>query len=540
MSTQVANPYKRRIVEEDSGATQRAVVAQPAAAARTVEECCICLENLESSGDHRIVSLKCGHLYGRNCIERALKERRFCPCCSQKAKVSDIRLIFTSCFSVVNTSERDSAREELAKERKRREQAEARNVQLQIQCDALRTSMSDMVQLQKTEAIFPSQVSTPCASTLTQSQFSSQLDGGLISMKALITQPQPQKVALFRINGGRCVRFCSDWVLASCHHGGDSHGILRASLIANGHQQALRLHSKPIRDMDVQGVRLLTTSLDRTVNVHDLGANLKVTSLRLPSDGWSCCWAPNHRVFCGMANGEVQEFDLRRVGLQVVKKWQGPFANCPLHSLCYIPDQENDEGKPCLVGANLQGGVSWTSTGQGSQDVIGQRLEGVGPACSSLSTISTAAPHPLFLSTHRSTHNGSPPYLRQLSLIQNEAAVPNIDTSNADEFDYEIAEQRTAAFIQRGSDMCGHTHATSLSRSCGWISECGFSGQKVMVASGDEATNSAFIWEDGDIKYKNLTKHPSHVLSVDAITVNATTLLASISAQQVTVDKLNT
>ena len=35
--------------------------------------CTICLDQWTSSGEHRLVSLKCGHLFGFACIERWIK-----------------------------------------------------------------------------------------------------------------------------------------------------------------------------------------------------------------------------------------------------------------------------------------------------------------------------------------------------------------------------------------------------------------------------------------------------------------------------------
>lgn len=32
--------------------------------------CPICLDSWEMSGDHRLVALKCGHLFGNSCIKR--------------------------------------------------------------------------------------------------------------------------------------------------------------------------------------------------------------------------------------------------------------------------------------------------------------------------------------------------------------------------------------------------------------------------------------------------------------------------------------
>lgn len=36
------------------------------------ETCPVCLDSWEMSGQHRLVSLKCGHLFGNSCIRRYL------------------------------------------------------------------------------------------------------------------------------------------------------------------------------------------------------------------------------------------------------------------------------------------------------------------------------------------------------------------------------------------------------------------------------------------------------------------------------------
>lgn len=33
-------------------------------------DCLICFEKFHSTGKHRIVSLRCGHIFGRECIEK--------------------------------------------------------------------------------------------------------------------------------------------------------------------------------------------------------------------------------------------------------------------------------------------------------------------------------------------------------------------------------------------------------------------------------------------------------------------------------------
>lgn len=56
--------------------------------------CTICMEEWTIGGDHRLCCLKCGHLFGRECIERWIKEKggtSKCPTCNKPAKKADLR-----------------------------------------------------------------------------------------------------------------------------------------------------------------------------------------------------------------------------------------------------------------------------------------------------------------------------------------------------------------------------------------------------------------------------------------------------------------
>ena len=69
--------------------------------------CSICLEPLNSSGYHQICSLKCGHIFGRKCIEKTVKKNGLCPICKNKASVAHIRSLFNTRVSVRDTGDRD-------------------------------------------------------------------------------------------------------------------------------------------------------------------------------------------------------------------------------------------------------------------------------------------------------------------------------------------------------------------------------------------------------------------------------------------------
>lgn len=59
--------------------------------------CCpICLGEYTTSGSHRVTSLKCGHLFGNDCIEKwiSLYKKNYCPTCSAPFRKSQLRPIF--------------------------------------------------------------------------------------------------------------------------------------------------------------------------------------------------------------------------------------------------------------------------------------------------------------------------------------------------------------------------------------------------------------------------------------------------------------
>ncbi|CAO1410733.1 unnamed protein product [Diamesa hyperborea] len=70
--------------------------------------CAICFDNFKQVGDHRITSLKCGHIFGQACIKRWLAEQpasqRSCPQCKMKASVRDLRFIYASKLRAIDNT----------------------------------------------------------------------------------------------------------------------------------------------------------------------------------------------------------------------------------------------------------------------------------------------------------------------------------------------------------------------------------------------------------------------------------------------------
>lgn len=56
--------------------------------------CPICLFPWKEQGAHRLVSLRCGHLFGDVCIRRWMSQNLWCPICRQEGQITDLRYIF--------------------------------------------------------------------------------------------------------------------------------------------------------------------------------------------------------------------------------------------------------------------------------------------------------------------------------------------------------------------------------------------------------------------------------------------------------------
>lgn len=82
-----------------------------------LKDCPICLFTWNSTGPHRVCCLKCGHLFGKSCIEKWVRQQKSCPQCNQKAVKSDIRVLFTAKFAVADVSLRDEVEKKLRKEK---------------------------------------------------------------------------------------------------------------------------------------------------------------------------------------------------------------------------------------------------------------------------------------------------------------------------------------------------------------------------------------------------------------------------------------
>jgi hypothetical protein len=85
----------------------------------TESGCPICMCPMDNVGDHRIVSLTCGHLFGENCIRKWIKSAKKCPMCNVKAIPSHLRPVYTQNVVVSEAAETKKLKQLLVNTKKK-------------------------------------------------------------------------------------------------------------------------------------------------------------------------------------------------------------------------------------------------------------------------------------------------------------------------------------------------------------------------------------------------------------------------------------
>lgn len=100
------------------------------------QTCPVCLDVWTSAGDHRLCCLKCGHLFGKSCISRWLsfEKKKYCPQCNKKANVNDIRELYATKLTALDSAEKVRLEKELdeVKEQKKKVEVELTRTNLSL------------------------------------------------------------------------------------------------------------------------------------------------------------------------------------------------------------------------------------------------------------------------------------------------------------------------------------------------------------------------------------------------------------------------
>ncbi|XP_077599058.1 E3 ubiquitin-protein ligase rfwd3.S-like isoform X1 [Stigmatopora nigra] len=338
------------------------------------DTCSICLEAWTSAGNHRIVALRCGHLFGLLCIQKWLASQRSaakCPQCNKKAKRSDILLLYAPKLRVIDNSEEESLRRSLEAEQSMRRKAEIESNRYKLKLEVITNKYSQAQQELKAIRAQMSQAGSSSANTASSS-LSTQLTCPSSNLVAPYTFHDA--IVLSNIGGCRVLAHCEslNCLVASQPSPRPTllpgWGVKKVNLAHIRSSQYIPIHSDQVRGLCFSRQNagmLLSASLDKTLKLTSLEGNSVIQTYNAGKPVWSCCWCLDNTnfVYAGLNNGSILLYDLRHTSTHV-QELQPLRSRTPVASLCYIP-RTASSSFPCggLIAGTLEGGYFWEQLG---------------------------------------------------------------------------------------------------------------------------------------------------------------------------------
>ncbi|XP_040838306.1 E3 ubiquitin-protein ligase RFWD3 [Ochotona curzoniae] len=310
------------------------------------DTCTICLEQWTNAGEHRLTALRCGHLFGYKCISQWLKGQvRKCPQCNKKAKHSDIVVLYARNLRALDTSEQEQLKSSLLKEQMLRKHAELESAQCRLQLEVL---TNECTKLQNRIQDLQTLILQHREQTLQQ-------PGGS-QAQSLGCQPSSQGQHKYHFEKtfpvsqtGNCriMAYCDSLSCLVVSQPSPQasflpgFGVRMLSTANMKSTQYIPMHSKQIRGLAFntrsKGL-LLSASLDNTIKLTSLETNTVVQTYNTGRPVWSCCWCldESQYFYAGLVSGSILVYDLRNTRCHV-QELVSQRARCPMVSLSYIP-----------------------------------------------------------------------------------------------------------------------------------------------------------------------------------------------------------
>ncbi|NWZ52273.1 RFWD3 ligase, partial [Haliaeetus albicilla] len=489
------------------------------------DTCAICFEQWTNAGDHRLSALRCGHLFGYTCIERWLKgQAGKCPQCNKKAKRSDIVILYARTLKALDTSEQERMKSSLAKEQKLRRQAELESAQSRLQLQVLTDECSKLrKQVQELKALVAqhnmsasqqpgsSRTCIPGSLPSSQSQRKYHLEKVFVvsqtgncrvmaycdSLSCLVvSQPSPQST-----------------FIPGC-------GVKMMSVANLKSSQYIPIHSKQIRGLAF-GSRadglLLSAAVDNTLKLTSLATNTVVQTYNAGRPVWSCCWCldDTNYIYAGLVNGSIMIYDLRDTNSHV-QELVPQKSRCPMVSLSYLPRMAS-ASLPYggILAGTLEGACFWEQKTGNSYRPHHLPLEPGG--CIDIQTeISTRH----CLATYRPSKNN--PCVRCVMM--------ELTCSPLTEASEDVVYSSNPVQTFSAGPTCKLLTKNAIFQS---PEEDG----SIFVCAGDEASNSALLWDAGSGSLLQKLQADLPVLDICPLEMNQTHLLATLTEKTVKIYK---
>ncbi|KXS16823.1 hypothetical protein M427DRAFT_285688 [Gonapodya prolifera JEL478] len=349
--------------------------------------CIICSSPWSNAGSHRIVSLKCGHLFGFCCIEKWLrvdkkkKGMKTCPLCAEPAAVTHIRPIIATRVVAKDDLELRRTREQLEHVQKQYNTLIRENAALKLTIQAEKNTTAD---LKRKNQALEGELSwlrnngpakrhkanhVEDAADLERDDTEKQNE-----QTADDNPAQHELVASPRFSFTESLTFPPEYTCPRVlshdpitnvlfvsveEPQRQRHGLMKVNLYDSLRTEFIPVHSKQIRDCNLhplEGGMALTASVDKSLKLTHTHSNTVVATFNVDKPAWSCCWHgsdPNY-IYAGLVSNCITVFDIRKpaTSLMVVGGDATGGPGKAIHSLSFVAS--GDGRSAGLIGANLE------------------------------------------------------------------------------------------------------------------------------------------------------------------------------------------
>ncbi|KAK1162090.1 E3 ubiquitin-protein ligase RFWD3-like [Acipenser oxyrinchus oxyrinchus] len=487
------------------------------------DTCSICFEPWTNAGEHRLSTLRCGHLFGFTCIDRWLRgQGGKCPQCNKKAKRTDIVVLYARTLKALDTSEQERMKSLLEREQALRRKSELESAQCRLQlqvltdeCGRLRKQLQELKVLMSQQGCSSSQSS---GSRTALSQSSSQARGGRYTFnKAVMVSQTGNCRVLSYCEPLSCLLASQPSPQATLVPGC---GVKKISAVSMKACQYVPIHAKQIRGLAFSNQAdslMLSAALDSTIKLTSLLTNTVVQTYNTGRPVWSCCWClddPNY-IYAGLNNGSILVYDTRDTSTYVQEL--APLGSrCPVASLSYLP-RAASAAFPCggLIAGTLEGGSFW------------ERKDGT-----------TYGAHLLPLETGGCTDIQVEPASRHCLVTYR----PGKSNPSLRCVLMELSRGRQINSSEDPPCTCHPVQSFNAGSSCKLLTknavfESPARDGSMLVCAGDEASNSAMLWDAGRGSLLQKLQADQPVLDISPFEVNQSSYLALLTEKMVKIYK---
>lgn len=324
--------------------------------------CTICMEDWTIGSEHRLCCLRCGHMFGRSCIERWIKEKGSsakCPTCNKPAKKVDLRDLWCKAIKATDNTEFYKLQKLLENERKLRQtdaailfQQNMRIEMLHSDVDRLKKMVKDKDEkIEKLERVLDrfhklraQSSTTGCATNdidNLRSEVSNLISGDDDTSIQVDVDVEPKELkGMFHFaedieqQADRCTSFtlCPTasilLVTQSAPYNARSvfggFGVRKFSTLDTNVREFIPLHANPITSIKLKpiGDLFLTSSLDRRVKLTSVNNNTCVQSYQCQFEPTAISWSTHRdqQFYVGSGNCHVTLFDIRNTSEYIYQK----------------------------------------------------------------------------------------------------------------------------------------------------------------------------------------------------------------------------